>query len=34
MTPAAGEPDPQLDRALDLLKSWNVFRTVVANRQP
>jgi carboxyl-terminal processing protease len=33
-TPAAGEPDPQLDRALDLLKSWNVFRTVVANRQP
>jgi carboxyl-terminal processing protease len=31
--PAAGEPDPQLDRALDLLKSWNVFRTVVATRQ-
>ncbi len=23
--------DPQLDRALELLKSWNVFRTVVAN---
>jgi carboxyl-terminal processing protease len=28
------EPDPQLDRALDLLKSWNVFKTVVAQRQP
>jgi carboxyl-terminal processing protease len=27
-------PDPQLDRALDLLKSWNVFKTVVAQRQP
>jgi len=26
--------DPQLDRALDLLKSWNVFRTVVAQSQP
>jgi carboxyl-terminal processing protease len=25
--------DPQLDRALDLLKSWNVFKTVVAHRQ-
>ncbi len=23
--------DPQLDRALELLKSWNVFKTVVAN---
>jgi carboxyl-terminal processing protease len=23
-------PDPQLDRALELLKSWNVFKTVVA----
>jgi carboxyl-terminal processing protease len=28
-------PDPQLDRALELLKSWNVFKTVVAqNPQP
>ncbi|MBI4516839.1 MAG: S41 family peptidase [Deltaproteobacteria bacterium] len=26
--------DPQLHRALELLKSWNVFRTVVAQRQP
>ncbi|GIW42799.1 MAG: peptidase S41 [Candidatus Binatia bacterium] len=24
--------DPQLDRALELLKSWNVFKTVVAGR--
>jgi carboxyl-terminal processing protease len=24
--------DPQLDRALDLLKSWNVFKTVVAQK--
>jgi hypothetical protein len=24
--------DPQLDRALELLKSWNVFKTVVARR--
>lgn len=33
---ATGEilPDAQLDRALDLLKSWNVFKTVVAQRQP
>jgi len=27
-------PDPQLDRALELLKSWNVFKTVVAQGQP
>ncbi|HVO25829.1 MAG TPA: S41 family peptidase [Candidatus Margulisiibacteriota bacterium] len=26
--------DPQLDRALDLLKSWNVFKTVVAQSTP
>jgi carboxyl-terminal processing protease len=26
--------DPQLDRALDLLKSWNVFKTVVAQNAP
>lgn len=26
--------DPQLDRALDLLKSWNVFKTVVAQTSP
>ncbi|MFQ5666278.1 MAG: S41 family peptidase [Candidatus Binatia bacterium] len=26
--------DPQLDRALDLLKSWNVFKTVVAQSSP
>ena len=25
--------DPQLERALELLKSWNVFRTVVAQQQ-
>jgi carboxyl-terminal processing protease len=30
--PDAG--DPQLDRALELLKSWNVFKTVVAQTQP
>jgi carboxyl-terminal processing protease len=31
-----GEPgkDPQLDRALELLKSWNVFKTVVAQKAP
>jgi carboxyl-terminal processing protease len=27
-------PDAQLERALELLKSWNVFKTVVAQRQP
>src|SRR5262249_14191523 len=26
--------DPQLDRALELLKSWNVFKTVVAQNSP
>jgi carboxyl-terminal processing protease len=26
--------DPQLDRALELLKSWNVFKTVIAGRAP
>jgi carboxyl-terminal processing protease len=26
--------DPQLDRALELLKSWNVFKTVVAQNAP
>lgn len=26
--------DPQLDRALELLKSWNVFKTVVAQNTP
>ena len=39
--PEMGEPqiregelgkDPQLDRALELLKSWNVFKTVVAHK--
>jgi carboxyl-terminal processing protease len=31
----AGErPDAQLDRALELLKSWNVFKTVVAQHRP
>ncbi|MGD9763923.1 MAG: S41 family peptidase [Candidatus Binatia bacterium] len=29
--PAADAADPQLDRALELLKSWNVFKTVVAH---
>ena len=35
-TSKAGEEkaDPQLDRALELLKSWNVFKTVVAQSQP
>lgn len=28
--PEAPESDPQLERALELLKSWNVFKTVVA----
>jgi carboxyl-terminal processing protease len=30
---AEGEPDAQLDRALELLKSWNVFKTVVAQNR-
>jgi carboxyl-terminal processing protease len=29
---AADQPDPQLDRALELLKSWHVFKTVVAQQ--
>jgi carboxyl-terminal processing protease len=37
-TPAVHEgelgKDPQLDRALELLKSWNVFKTVVAQNNP
>ncbi|HVN86052.1 MAG TPA: S41 family peptidase [Candidatus Binatia bacterium] len=39
-TPDATNPDseaakdPQLHRALELLKSWNVFKTVVAQREP
>ena len=32
--PGADAADPQLDRALELLKSWNVFKTVVAQSQP
>lgn len=28
------EDDPQLRRALELLKSWNVFKTVVASTEP
>jgi carboxyl-terminal processing protease len=32
--PAEREADPQLDRAVELLKSWNVFKTVVAQHQP
>jgi carboxyl-terminal processing protease len=34
-TAAGGQQrDPQLDRALELLKSWNVFKTVVAQKEP
>lgn len=32
--PVDHEADAQLDRALELLKSWNVFKTVVAQHQP
>jgi carboxyl-terminal processing protease len=32
--PGPDADDPQLDRALELLKSWNVFKTVVAQTQP
>lgn len=34
LLPKLGEPgqDPQLDRALELLKSWQVFRTTLAKR--
>jgi carboxyl-terminal processing protease len=28
--PAADLPDPQLDKAIELLKSWNVYKTTVA----
>jgi hypothetical protein len=30
-----GEPgkDPQLDRALELLKSWQVFKTLMAKKE-
>jgi carboxyl-terminal processing protease len=29
--PAADQPDPMIDRALELLKSWSLFKTVVAH---
>ena len=32
--PGVDMADPQLDRALELLKSWNIFKTVVAQNQP
>jgi carboxyl-terminal processing protease len=32
--PSGDMADPQLDRALELLKSWNIFKTVVAQNQP
>ena len=32
--PDADAPDTQIDRALELLKSWNIFKTVVAQNQP
>jgi carboxyl-terminal processing protease len=32
--PGPDAADPQLDRALELLKSWNVFKAVVAQAQP
>jgi carboxyl-terminal processing protease len=32
--PGEDQPDPQLDRALELLKSWNIFKTVVAQHEP
>ena len=32
--PGPDAPDPQIDRALELLKSWNIFKTVVAQNQP
>lgn len=34
VVPGADMADPQLDRALELLKSWNIFKTVVAQNQP
>ena len=32
--PGPDAADPQIDRALELLKSWNIFKTVVAQNQP
>jgi len=32
--PGMDAPDTQVDRALELLKSWNIFKTVVAQNQP
>jgi carboxyl-terminal processing protease len=32
--PGVDAPDTQVDRALELLKSWNIFKTVVAQNQP
>jgi carboxyl-terminal processing protease len=32
--PGPDMADPQIDRALELLKSWNIFKTVVAQNQP
>lgn len=32
--PGIDAPDTQVDRALELLKSWNIFKTVVAQNQP
>ncbi len=32
--PTSDDSDPQLERALELLKSWNVFKTVVAQNRP
>ena len=32
--PGPDAADPQLDKAVELLKSWNVFKTVVAQTQP
>jgi carboxyl-terminal processing protease len=32
--PGVDAPDTQIDRALELLKSWNIFKTVVAQNQP
>jgi carboxyl-terminal processing protease len=33
LVPGADMADPQLDRARELLKSWNIFKTVVAQNQ-
>jgi len=32
--PGPDSSDAQVDRALELLKSWNIFKTVVAQNQP